>query len=41
MSKFNAISALEGFVKTRGNRVRGAIGIIGRLVIIRGFIKRI
>ena len=41
MSRFDTISALEGFIKTRGNRVRGAIGIIGRLVIIRGLIKRI
>ena len=41
MSRFDAISALEGFVKTRGNRARGAMGIIGRLVIIRGLIKRI
>jgi hypothetical protein len=41
MSKFDVISALEEFVKTRGNWVRGVIGIIGRLVIIRGLIKRI
>jgi hypothetical protein len=41
MSKFDIISALEGFVKTRGNRVRSAMGIVGRLVIIRGLIKRI
>ena len=41
MSKFDTISALEGFVKMRGNWVYGAIGIIGRLVIIYGLIKRI
>jgi hypothetical protein len=41
MSRFDAISALEGFVKTRGNRAYGTIGIIGRLVTIRGLIKRI
>jgi hypothetical protein len=40
MSRFDIISALEGFVKTRGNRARSAIGIIGRLVTIRGLIKR-
>ena len=41
MSRSNAISALEGVVKIRGNRARGAIGIMGRLVIMRGLIKRI
>ena len=41
MSKFDVISALEGFVKTRGNRARGAMGIMGRLVTIRGLVKRI
>ena len=41
MSRFDAISALEGFIKIRGNRARGAIGIVGRLVIMRGLIKRI
>jgi hypothetical protein len=41
MSEFDVISALEGFVKTRDNRVRGAVGIVERLVIIYGLIKRI
>ena len=41
MSRSDAISALEGVVKTRGNRVRDVMGIVGRLVIIRGLIKRI
>jgi len=41
MSRFDIISALEGFIKTRGNWARGAIGIIGRLVIICGLVKRI
>jgi hypothetical protein len=41
MSGFNAISTLEGFARTRGNRARDAMGIIRRLVIIRGLIKRI
>jgi len=41
MSRFDVISALEGFVKTRGNWARSTIGIMGRLVIIRGLIKRI
>jgi len=41
MSRFDVISALEGFIKTRGNRVYSAIGLIGRLVIIRELIKRI
>jgi hypothetical protein len=40
MSRFDATSALEGFVKTRGNRARGAVGIVGRLVIIHGLVKR-
>jgi hypothetical protein len=40
ISRSNAISALEGVVRIRGNRVRGAIGIIGRLVTMRGLVKR-
>ncbi len=39
-SRFDATSALEGVVKTRGNRVRDAVGIMGRLVIMRGLVKR-
>ncbi len=41
MSRFDAISALEGFIKTRGNWARSAIGIVGRLVTMRGLVKRI
>jgi len=41
MSRFDVISALEGFIKTRGNRARGAIGIVGRLVTMCGLVKRI
>ena len=41
MSRSDAISALEGVVKMRGNRARGAIGIVGRLVTMRGLVKRI
>ena len=40
MSRFDAISALEGFVKIRGNRVRDAMEIARRLVIIRGLVKK-
>jgi hypothetical protein len=41
MSRFDATSALKGFVKTRGNRAHGAVGIVGRLVTMRGLVKRI
>ena len=41
MSRFDILSTLEGVVRTRGNRARDAIEIIGRLVIIRGLVKRI
>ena len=41
MSRFDATSALEGVARIRGNRARGAIESVGRLVIIRGLIKRI
>ena len=41
MSRFDAINALEGVVKTRGNRARGVVETIRRLVIIREPIKRI
>jgi hypothetical protein len=39
-SRFDATSALEEVVKTRGNQVRDAIGIVGRLVTMRGLVKR-
>ena len=41
MSRFDAISALEGVARIRGNRARGAMEIVGRLVIIRGLVKKI
>jgi hypothetical protein len=39
-SRFDMTSALEGVVKTRGNQVRDAVGIVGRLVIMRELVKR-
>jgi hypothetical protein len=39
-SRFDATSALEGVVKTRGNRACDAIGIVGRLVTMRRLVKR-
>jgi hypothetical protein len=41
MSRSDAISALEGVVRIRGNRVRGVVGIVERLVTMRGLVKRI
>jgi hypothetical protein len=39
-SKSDTVSALEGFARTRGNQARGAVGIVGRLVIIHGLVKK-
>ena len=39
-SRFDVTSALEGVVKTRGNRVHDVVGIVGRLVTMRGLVKR-
>jgi hypothetical protein len=41
MSRFDAINALEGVVKTRGNWACGVVETVGRLVIIRKLVKRI
>ena len=41
MSRFDAISALEGFVGTRGNRARGAIVLVEKLGIIRELVKKL
>ena len=41
MSRFDATSALEGFVRMRGNRARDAVAIAERLVIMRGLVKKI
>jgi hypothetical protein len=41
ISRFDAISILEGFVRTRGNRARGAIILIEKLGIMRELIKKL
>jgi hypothetical protein len=41
ISRFNAISVLEGFVRTRGNRARSVIILIEKLGIIRELVKKL
>jgi len=41
ISRSNVINALKGVVRTRGNRARGVVGIVERLIIIRGLVKKI
>jgi hypothetical protein len=41
MSRFDAINALEGFVRTRGNQARGAIILMEKLGIIRELVKKL
>lgn len=40
MSRFDAISALEEFIKMRGNRARDTVEIVERLVIMRALAKK-
>ena len=40
MSRFDAINALEGVIKTRGNWARGVVETVGRLVTIHEPVKR-
>ena len=39
--RFNAIGALEEVDKTRGSRLRDAVALAVRLVIMRGLVKRL
>jgi hypothetical protein len=41
ISRFNTISILEGFVRTRGNQARGAIVLVEKLGIIRELVKKL
>jgi hypothetical protein len=41
INKFDTISALEGFVGTRGNRARGTIILIEKLGIIHELVKKL
>ena len=41
MSRFDAISALERVVKMRGNRLRDAVVLAERLVIMRELVRKI
>jgi hypothetical protein len=41
ISRFNTISVLEGFVRTKGNRARGVIIFMEKLGIIRELVKKL
>jgi hypothetical protein len=41
INRFDTISILEGFVRTRGNRARGAIILVEKLGIIRELVKKL
>jgi hypothetical protein len=41
MSRFDATSALEGSVEMRGNRLRDAVALVERLVIMYELVKRL
>jgi hypothetical protein len=41
ISRFDAINALERFVRTRGNRARGAVILVEKLGIIRELVKKL
>jgi hypothetical protein len=41
MRRFNVIGALEGLVKTRGNRLYDVVALVEKLVIMRELVKRL